>query len=577
MILTGDIGGTNTRIALVDEEADGLEVKVEEVYPSADHSGLVEILRDFRRAHADRLDCAGFGIAGPVKSGRVRATNLPWIVEARELAHELGLSQVALVNDLEAMANGIAALAPEDLVCLNEGAPGAHGNRAVIAAGTGLGTAGLLFDGRDHWAVASEGGHADFAPADDLQDELLWFLRAEKRRVEIEDILSGSGLVRIYRFLERTGRGEEPEWLAEELKLGDPAAAISRLALEGRSKLCEDTLDTFMRIYGAQAGNLGLTFLATGGVYLGGGIAPKILPKLKGKAFLEGFLGRGALQPLVEAMPVNVIVNEACSLFGAARSATRLVQRPSGAESRRDVRVFPAPAELARGAREEFMAAARAAIAERGRFSVALAGGNTPKLLYESLVDAPIAWDKVVVFFGDERCVPPDHPGSNYRMAFEALLSKVPIPEGNVHRIRAEIQSPSRAAFDYKAEIRQSFGVDPISVPRFDLVLLGMGADGHTASLFPGTTALAERDRLVVAHWVPRLQSQRVTMTLRLLNAAELAMFLVAGEEKATVARAVLQAGTTENALPARLVDPLDGRVIFMLDRAAAEKLERKV
>ena len=157
-------------------------------------------------------------------------------------------------------------------------------------------------------------------------------------------------------------------------------------------------------------------------------------------------------------------------------------------------------------------------------------------------------------------------------MAFRPAL-EVPIPE-DVHRIRAEIQSPSRAAFDYEAEIIGLASTD--LGPRFDLVLLGMGAGG-TASLFPGTTALAERDRLVVAHWVPRLQSQRVTMTLRLLNAAELAIFLVAGEEKATVARAVLQAGTTENALPARLVDPLDGRVIFMLDRAAAEKLERKV
>jgi glucokinase len=577
MILTGDIGGTNTRIALVDEDSDGLEVKVEEVYPSADHAGLVEILRDFRRAHAARLDCAGFGIAGPVKSGRVRATNLPWTVEARELAHELGLSQVALVNDLEAMANGIAALGPDDLVCLNEGAPGAHGNRAVIAAGTGLGTAGLVFDGRDHWAVASEGGHADFAPADDLQDELLWFLRAESRRVEVEHILSGAGLLRIYRFLERTGRGEEPDWLAEELKLGDPAAAISRLAIEGRSKLCEDTLDVFVRIYGAQAGNLGLVFLATGGVYLGGGIAPKILPKLKGKAFLEGFLGRGALQPVVEAMPVNVIVNEACSLFGAARSATRLVQRPQGASSRRDVRVYAGAPELARAAREEFVAAARASIEAKGSFSVALAGGKTPTLLYELLADASLAWENVQIFFGDERCVPPDHPGSNYRTAREALLSKVPIPEANVHRIRAEILSPSRAAFEYEAEIRKTFGVDALTVPRFDLVLLGMGSDGHTASLFPGTTGLAERDRLVVAHWVPRLESQRVTMTLRLLNAAELVIFLVAGEEKATVARAVLQAGTMENALPARLVDPVDGRVIWMLDRAAAEKLERKV
>jgi glucokinase len=575
MILCGDVGGTKTRIALVDAASNGLRITAEEVYQSADHPDLLEIVRSFRRSYREGFERAGFGVAGPIRDQSVRATNLPWTVDARELAAELALPSVALVNDLEAMASGIAALAPPDLVCLNAGVADVRGNRAVIAAGTGLGQAGLFWDGREHQPIASEGGHADFAPADDLQDELAWFLRADLGRVELEHVLSGHGLVRIYRFLERTGRGEEPDWLAKEIEAGDPAAAISRAGMAARSKLAEDAIDLFVKIYGSQARNLALTLLATGGVYIGGGIAPKILSKLQSKPFLDAFLGSGAMRPVLEATPVHVIVNESCSIFGAARSAARTIRWGKDG-SRRDVRVYAGPAELARAAREEFLAVGRVAIASRGKFTVSLAGGNTPRLLYESLVDADIAWDRVHVFFGDERCVPPEHPGSNFRMIREALLSKVAIPEKNVHRIRAELATPARAAFEYAAELREFFEVGESETPRFDLVLLGMGADGHTASLFPGTTMLKERERLVVADWVPRLESQRITMTFRVLNAAESVCFLAAGEEKAAAVRTVLQPAAGEAVPPARLVNPTDGRLVWMLDRAAAAKLERK-
>jgi len=577
MILCGDVGGTKTRVALVDAEGEALRIVAKEVYPSADHSGLLEIVRTFRRAHHEGFERAGFGVAGPVKDGSVRTTNLPWHIDARELAVELALPRVALVNDLEAMAGGIAALSPGDLVCLNPGVPEACGNRAIIAAGTGLGQAGLFWDGREHQPIPSEGGHADFAPADDLQDELAWFLRADLGRVEVEHVLSGHGLVRIYRFLERTGRGEAAEWLTREIEAGDPAAAISRAGIEARSKLAEDALDMFTRIYGAQTRNLALNLLAAGGVYIGGGIAPKILGKLQSRLFLDAFLGGGPLRPMLEATPVHVIVNEACSLFGAARTATRHGRATWKASGGRDVRIFPNRGALARAAREEFLAAARSAIESKGVFAVALAGGSTPRQMYQALAGANLAWDRVHLFFGDERCVPPAHPGSNYRMVRESLLTKTAIPDENVHRIQAEHPSPARAAFEYETEMRRFFGASPVEVPRFDLVLLGLGADGHTASLFPGTSGLDERDRLVVAHWVPQLDSQRITMTLRLLNAAEAVTFLVAGEEKAPAVRLALQPLASESAPPARLVDPPRGRLTWMLDREAAGLIERKL
>ncbi|MBV8052129.1 MAG: glucokinase, partial [Acidobacteriaceae bacterium] len=247
--------------------------------------------------------------------------NLPWIIESKHLADKLGLAGVSLINDLEANAWGISTLQAKDLISLNTIKSSPIGNQAVISAGTGLGEAGLYWDGTRYHIFASEGGHADFAPRDELQMELLRYLIAHFGHVSYERVVSGPGLVNIFYFLRDTKRGTEPTWLTEEMAQGDPAAAISRAASEGQCPLCEQALDLFVSIYGAEAGNLALKVKATGGVYLGGGIAPKILTKLAGPLFMQSFLAKGRMQALLETIPVRVINNDSTALMGAARCA----------------------------------------------------------------------------------------------------------------------------------------------------------------------------------------------------------------------------------------------------------------
>jgi glucokinase len=321
MILAGDIGGTHSRLAFFDATNGRLKLVDEAIYPSRDYPGLEEIVSTFVRQDSGPVDAACFGVAGPVREGRAQISNLPWAVESSRLASELKVRPTFLINDLEAMAWGIPLLQPTDVVTLNPGATNAGGNRAVIAAGTGLGQAGMYWDGRQHQVFACEGGHTDFGPRGDLQIELLRYLAAKFGRVSYERVLSGPGLVNIYQFLRDTGRGEEPQWLAEKMTTGDPAAAISKAALEAKCSRCEAALDIFVAIYGAEAGNLALKLLATEGIFLTGGIAPKILPKLSSRIFLDAFLDKGRMRPLVESMPVQVIVNENTGLLGAARCA----------------------------------------------------------------------------------------------------------------------------------------------------------------------------------------------------------------------------------------------------------------
>ncbi len=320
MILAGDIGGTNTRLAVFADEAGGLRVMAEAKYPSPKFSSLDEIVADFLKARNLPITHGGFGVAGPVRNGRTQAVNLPWVVDAAALARLMGISFVALVNDLEAIAHGLAVLAPADYVVLQAGDPQA-GNTAVIAPGTGLGEAGLCWDGSRHLPFATEGGHSSFAPSDELEDELLRHLRQRFHHVSWERVLSGPGLFNIYEFLRDTGRGAEPPWLAEEMKNSDPSGRISQAALEGKSELCVLALERFVRLLGAEAGNLALKTMARGGVYLAGGIPPKILPKLRSPAFLEAFCSKGRMRQLLEAMPVCVILNEQTALRGAARCA----------------------------------------------------------------------------------------------------------------------------------------------------------------------------------------------------------------------------------------------------------------
>lgn len=322
MILAGDIGGTNARLACFTADAQGrLESVTEKDYPSREHATLEEIVSRFVSQRDVKVEGACFGIAGPVYNGRVVTPNLPWVVDKRQLAGRLGIQTVLLINDLEANTYGIAALGAEDLVVLNQGAPDAEGNYAVIAAGTGLGEAGAYWDGRTHRPLACEGGHSDFAPRNELEIELLRYLLKQYEHISYERVLSGAGLVQIYSFLRDTGRGQEPAWLAGEMREGDPAAAVSQAALEGKSELAAHAMDLFVSLYGAEAGNLALKFKATGGVFVGGGIAPKIVAKLQGPAFMQAFVTKGRMKPLLEAMPVKVILNDRTALLGAARCA----------------------------------------------------------------------------------------------------------------------------------------------------------------------------------------------------------------------------------------------------------------
>jgi glucokinase len=321
MILAGDVGGTHTRLAFFDVSNGRPRPVSVSVFPSREYRGLDEIVTKFVGDAHVHPDAACFGVAGPVRSGRVETSNLPWIVESKRLADELSLEKTVLINDLEANAWGIAALDAKDVVLLNPIKGNPVGNQAVIAAGTGLGEAGMYWDGVQYHIFACEGGHADFAPRDEMEIELLGYLAARYGHVSFERVVSGPGLVNIFDFLRDTKRGTEPKWLTEEMVRGDPAAAISHAALEGRCALCEQALEMFVSIYAAEAGNLALKLMATGGVYVGGGIAPKILPKLTGPLFMQSFVRKGRMQPLLESIPVRVIINEETALMGAARCA----------------------------------------------------------------------------------------------------------------------------------------------------------------------------------------------------------------------------------------------------------------
>jgi len=327
VILGGDVGGTKCNLALFDERTVAMAPGTARRFPSSGYGRFEDVVGEFARTVAGpsgaRITAAGFGVAGPVQSGVCVATNLPWVVDSHSVAAMLGLPRVALVNDVEANAYGIGALGPADFEILQPGVPEAGRMQAVIAAGTGLGEAGLFWDGQSHRPFSSEGGHADLASRNELEDELVIFLRRRfGGHVSWERVLSGPGIRNVFDFLRETGRGTVEPWLQKEIEKGDSAAAFSRAALEGTSPICVQTLDLFVSLYGSEAGNLTLRLMATGGLFVGGGIAPKILPKMRGPVFMEAFLSKGRLRPVLERVPVRVILNDNTALFGAARCAS---------------------------------------------------------------------------------------------------------------------------------------------------------------------------------------------------------------------------------------------------------------
>jgi glucokinase len=331
-VLAGDIGGTKTRLALFRKTEAGLLPLRDQTYSSTAYSVFSDVVDDFLAdAHETGFPhSACFGVAGPVRAGRCRTTNLPWMIDAEEIVGRTRIAQVRLLNDLEAMSLGVLHLHAHEFAELNPMAVAADfksGNIAVLAAGTGLGEALLYWDGQQHHAIATEGGHTDFAANNAEQDSLLAWLRARHGgHVSYERILSGPGLFSLYQFLSEA----RPDRVAEQHDAGirsaaDPAALIAQYGLDNDDLLCREALRMFAEIYGAEAGNWALKTLATGGVVLGGGIAPKILRVLSDGVFLSSFLDKGRFNTLLSDCSVRVALNPDSALLGAAYAARELM------------------------------------------------------------------------------------------------------------------------------------------------------------------------------------------------------------------------------------------------------------
>lgn len=323
MLLAGDVGGTKTALALVQGNA----IIEKRIYPSSSFDTLDAMVRDFVGPRARETARACFGIAGPVIDDTCRATNLPWVVDGRSLEGSLGIQRVRLVNDFHALARGIGTLPSSDFAILNSSPSDPEGPWAMIGAGTGLGEAILVRFGSGYEVIGSEGGHADFAPRNELEMDLLRFLlKRHKGRVSYERVLAGRGLVALYEFVRGRSPERESAQVREEMagSPGDTAPIISRHGLAG-DPLCDQALSLFVSIYGAEAGNLALKVVARGGVFVAGGIAPKILPKLLDGSFRAAFIAKGRLSPMLEATPVKVVLNPDAPLLGAASLAADLL------------------------------------------------------------------------------------------------------------------------------------------------------------------------------------------------------------------------------------------------------------
>lgn len=324
-VLAGDIGGTKTNLALFSIDGERLRVESSRTFVSKSYSGLIPVVREFLAGDHPPIGSACFGIAGPIVDDKVKTPNLAWMVDRAELSRALKLDSVHLLNDLEAAAYGIFTLEQDEFFTLNEGVIRSSGNKALIAAGTGLGQAILYDDGRRFHPLASEGGHADFAARNELEIELLRYLLNRYSRVSYERVVSGPGLLNIYRFLKEARGVQEPSWLAQRFAAaGDLSAVITQAALAREAEICVQVLDLFVSVYGAEAGNLALRAKALRGLYVGGGIAPKILPKLKDGTFMRAFGDKGRYADLLSAVPVKVILIDQTALRGAGYYAAFL-------------------------------------------------------------------------------------------------------------------------------------------------------------------------------------------------------------------------------------------------------------
>jgi glucokinase len=334
MILAGDVGGTKVDLALYDFINGKLQYTRDKVYRAKEYPGLEVIVKEF--LGADKVTAACFGVPGPVRDGRLRLTNLPWTLDSRELAAGLDIQHVFLINDLEANGYGVAELSADQIYTLSEGDPSQTGNRALIAAGTGLGEGYLIWNGHTHIPYPSEGGHVDYAPRNEDEIDLLRFLKEKYNgRVSFERVVAGMGLTNIYEFLREVRGMDEPAWLTELLAdAPDPNSVITQMALSAKSEICQKAMDMFASAYGAEAGNLALKVLSVGGLYVGGGIAPRILEKLKDGTFMRAFTDKGRLSQLLINMPVRIILETRAALMGAAAYGEARAAELSGVSAR---------------------------------------------------------------------------------------------------------------------------------------------------------------------------------------------------------------------------------------------------
>ena len=340
MILAGDVGGTKVHLALYNFAGGRLATVRDHKFPSDEFATLDDVVRAFLAQAGDKQEeivAACFGCPGPVRDGRLTLTNLPWTLDERDLQKSLGIEHIFLINDLEANGYGIPELAPESVFTLHQGDPGAVGHRGLVSAGTGLGEALLIWDAKTqrHRPLPSEGGHCDFAPRNEREIALLnYLLRRLQGRVSCERVVSGLGIKNVYAFLRDDQKMEEPAWLRERMAGEDPNAVIGQCGEDGSSEICFETLRMFTSSFGAEAGNVALKVLAMGGIYLGGGIAPKILKTMQNGEFTRAFLDKGRLSPLLEALPVRIILDDTCALLGAAAFAEARAAEISGRSER---------------------------------------------------------------------------------------------------------------------------------------------------------------------------------------------------------------------------------------------------